>query len=87
MHAVDVWREAVFEARLKYLAFKRTTWLLETVLLIVMSTLLYVMDVKEPWRTICICVQLARVITEMVNHRALAHFIGAPDHYTWFPLT
>lgn len=79
-----VWNEFVLQARLKYLVFKRSIWLLEMTLLLVVVFLLCTTHF-HPW--LCwavVVVQSWRALTEALNHRELALRFNVADRFPLF---
>ena len=82
-----VWEEFKFQARLKYLAFKRMVWVLETMLLLSLALVLVLMKIPDTWKYAILTVQALRVCGEVWNHHFLAQGFRAQDRWTWFPFT
>jgi hypothetical protein len=85
MRESGVWAEFTFQARLRYLAFKRTVWLVEMMLLLALAVVLIGARVPDNWRNSILAVQTMRVFGEIWNHHHLAHGFNAQDRWTWFP--
>ncbi len=81
-----VWNELVLQARLKYLAFKRSIVLMEVCVLLLSALVMFVVGIPAPWFAIVLLVQLGKVVGEHWNHLHLSRLFGAPDLWTWFPL-
>lgn len=79
-----VFEEVTFQARLKYLAFKRLIWGFEVIVLMLVTLLTKLLRVPTVLSTLVIAVQLARVITEMCNHAHLAQLFNVRDKISWF---
>ncbi len=75
--------EFVLQARLKYVAFKRCIWFFETLLLLVLFLVVEIAHVENPWYWTVLVAQSLRVLTEALNHVALAQYHQISD---WFPL-
>jgi hypothetical protein len=79
--------EIAFQAKVRYLAFKRMVWLFETLVLLILGTLMYLMRVTSPKYEIILAYQILRVTTEVINHYALSQEFNAQDRWKWlFPL-
>lgn len=85
MDTTTVWEEFKFQARLKYLAFKRAVWVLEMMLLLALTLVLVLLKVSDTWRNVILAVQAMRVCGEVWNHHYLAQGFRATDRWTWFP--
>jgi hypothetical protein len=82
----NVWEELVFQARLKYLAFKRSIMLMEVVILLMTALCMFVVAVPQPWFALVVIVQVCKIAGEHWNHWHLSQIFGAGDRWTWFPL-
>ena len=85
MNEHTLWAEFKFQARLKYLAFKRTVWLMEVLFLAILVLVLALIEAPQMWRNVLIAIQLGRIAGEMWNHAHLAQGFNAVDRWTWFP--
>lgn len=85
MSAPALMDEFTFQARLRYLAFKRTVWLMETLLLVILLVVVYLLRIPYPWNTALVVLQAMRVAGEMWNHSHLAQGFNARDRWIWFP--
>ena len=81
----EVWQEFTFQARLKYLAFKRTVWLVETLMLLILLLVTELVKMPANLRYALLALQVMRVIGEVWNHWHLARVFNANDRWTWFP--
>ncbi len=72
-------------SKLAYVAFKRTMWLLETILLLVVIFGCLEYHVPHPWMAIMVGVQFLRVVAELANHRALSSTLGFEDRFWMVP--
>lgn len=80
-----MWEEFKFQARLRYLAFKRTVGLIEAIILLILALVLWVLKIPDPWRGLLLLAQFARFCGEVLNHQYLAAGFQAQDRWTWFP--
>ncbi len=71
--------EFVFQARLRYLAFKRVVWLAETLFLLCLIAMLTLYGAYSQLLVVATIFQMARVTSAALNHRALAVQFRAPD--------
>ncbi len=70
--------DLLLQTRLRYVAFKRVVWALETLLLLMGFLVLVATGVPTPWFGVALGIQVLRVLTEAMNHGALAeyHHVG-----------
>lgn len=80
----SMWEELVLQARLKFLAFKRTIWMTETLFLFIVIALVMTLNVPNPWFWFAIFAQFGRVIAEWGNHIHLSRMFNVPDTFHWF---
>lgn len=73
--------------KMRYLMFKRMMVAVEVLLLLTLLVTVYIVDIKEPWRTGLVGVQILRVVAELNNHHALANMFNMPDVWMWFAFT
>ena len=85
MSQQDVWHEFKFQARLRYLAFKRCVWLIELLVLLILALVVQLVRVPHPYSSVLLLLQAMRVIGEAWNHYHLAEGFNARDRWTWFP--
>ena len=80
-----VWDECVFQARLKYLAFKRSMWLMETVLLVILLLGFPLFKTPPFVLFLFIALQSLRVVSELANHFDLARRFNVQDRFYLYP--
>lgn len=82
---MQVLNEVQIQARMKYLAFKRLSWLFETVLLFIV--VLFCVDylTNTTLSSVLIGVQFLRVVTEAMNHVHLSWIFNIPDRWLLYP--
>lgn len=73
------------ETRLRYLQFKRLTWLAEMFLFVMIMIVLYGFWADVVVRTLVLTIQGLRVLTELLNHYALGNELGFPDKWHIYP--
>ena len=81
-----VFEEVKLQARMKYLAFKRSVIIMEAVLLIMSFIALSTFEVPNPWFAMLLIVQAAKLVGEHWNHNYLARVFNTPDRWTWLPI-
>jgi len=83
--AEEIFNEVVLQARLRYIAFKRITWAVETLLLLTVALVLFLLQVSPLHSGIILGVQTLRVVTEMINHYHLTGYFHVQDRWTLYP--
>lgn len=81
----EMWRELVFQSRLHYLAFKRSVWMFETLMVAVVAVVVYMLPLHDWARYCLIAFAVARALTEALNHYVLAKHFNAVDKWHLFP--
>ena len=76
-----MWHELCFQARLRYLMFKRCVWLVETLLVLCVALVVYALPLHDNVRYLCIAFALLRALTEAINHYHLATNFNARDRW------
>ncbi len=82
-----MFEEVKLQARLKYLAFKRSIIVMEAVLLIMSFIALSMFDVPNPWFGMLLVLQGAKLVGEQWNHSYLARVFNTPDRWSWLPIS
>ncbi len=85
--AVQVWEEVKLQARMKYLAFKRSIIVMEVALLIASFIALSMFNVPFPIMAIVLVAQILKIVGEHHNHWHLAQIFGTPDRWVWLPIS
>ncbi len=80
-----MWNELVFQARLRYLMFKRCVWAFETLMVALVTMVGFSLPLDLSWRLFFIAIAVARALTEAINHYQLAINFNARDQYLFFP--
>lgn len=80
-----MFEEFRFQARLKYLAFKRLLWLFEFVLLFAVFVLCFEYNIVASVTSCLMIIQGLRVLTEAMNHIHLSGVFNAPDRWLLYP--
>lgn len=84
--AERLFAEVALQTRLKYLAFKRLTWMAEVLILLVCLLVLFALDLLRTYTaTAVLCVQCARVVTEIINHYHLSGEFNVRDRWVLYP--
>ena len=76
-----MWQELVFQARLRYLMFKRCVWLIECLLVLAVALVVHILPISDTTRYFCIAFALLRALTEALNHYHLATNFNARDRW------
>lgn len=79
--AQEAWSEFVFQARLKYLALKQATWLLEMLFFIVAFVVAHQVPYPAFWTYAVVLITFLRAVTAAINHAHLAHLFNANDRW------
>lgn len=77
----QMWHELCFQARLRYLMFKRCVWLMECLLVLAVALVVYTLPLNDATRYLCIAFALLRAVTEAINHYHLAANFNAHDRW------
>lgn len=80
-----MWNELVFQARLRYLMFKRCVWAFETLMVVLVAMAVYTLPLTDTVRFACIFLAVLRAVGEGINHFFLARVFGAADTWHQFP--
>lgn len=80
-----MFNELVLQTRLRYLAFKRLTWIAETLVLLILALVLLLLDVSFNYYLLILGVQGLRVVTELINHYHLSGEFNVRDRWHLYP--
>ena len=75
----DAFGEFVLQARLRYLAFKRTVWLVETLFLLCILMALHSWGSNPVLLAAAFIIQIARVFAAAINHNELSVRFNVAD--------
>ncbi len=81
MKMEEMWQEAVLQARLRYVQFKKMAWMFETLICVVVAVILNVVDLSPALSALIFVFALLRVLTEALNHDYIAQLHNVGDQW------